>query len=129
MVAVVVAMVYSWPSRTLVLRNRHYHMLVAATEEEQHRGLGDRDSLARNEGMLFVFEEPAVQCFWMKDMHFALDIIWLDAQKKVVYIEKNVSPDTFPKSYCPAEPAEYVIELNAGEVTRNHLAVGQRLSF
>lgn len=85
--------------------------------------------MAQDQGMLFVFNAPDTVCFWMKDMRFSLDIIWLDAQKEVVHIEKNVSPETFPKTYCPDKPAQYVIELNAGEAARNHLVAGHRLSF
>jgi uncharacterized membrane protein (UPF0127 family) len=113
------------------LRTSHvtYRLDLANTPELQAKGLGGRASMERGQGMIFVFDAPAKQCFWMKDMHFSLDIIWLDAQKKVVHIEKNVSPDTFPKSYCPTEPAQYVIELNAGEAQKSDIHVGQTLRF
>ncbi len=79
--------------------------------------------------MLFVFEGVAVQCFWMKDMHFSIDIIWLDAEKRVVHIEKDVSPETYPRTFCPSKPAKYVIELSAGEASRSSIRPGQKLSF
>ncbi len=119
------------PQTGTYLRTKYssYSLEVAGTPLSQHVGLGGRVSMAQDQGMLFVFNAPDTVCFWMKDMRFSLDIIWLDAQKEVVHIEKNVSPETFPKTYCPDKPAQYVIELNAGEAARNHLVAGHRLSF
>ena len=120
----------TWPKTDSVkIDATVYRLQLAEAPETRAKGLGGRVSMAKDEGMLFVFDKSAVQCFWMKDMHFALDIIWLDAQKRILHIEKNVLPETFPKQYCPTEPARYVIELNAGQATRTHIATGQRLKF
>jgi uncharacterized membrane protein (UPF0127 family) len=133
MLAVIVVLVIpahsSRPGKILLLGERRFHMLVATTEEEQHKGLGGRESLGKDEGMLFVFDQPGVQCFWMKGMQFPLDIIWLDAGKRVVHIESNVLPASFPESFCPPTKTQYVIELNAGEVKQNRINVGQKLAF
>ncbi len=104
-----------------------YSLEIASTDELRERGLGGRSSLAANEGMIFVFDKPAVKCFWMKDMHFPIDIIWLDELKRVVHIETNVQPGTYPKQYCPNEKARYVIELKAGEAARSGIQAGQTL--
>lgn len=93
------------------------------------KGLSGRENMPDNQGMLFVFDSPAAHCFWMKDMRFPLDIIWADANKKIVTIEENVQPDTYPNSFCPDQLALYVIEVNAGVSKRAGLAEGRQLQF
>lgn len=99
------------------------------TPAAQTRGLGGRKSLPVNEGMLFVFAHPGQQCFWMKDMHFPLDIIWLNGSKQVVFIKSNLSPKTYPETFCPPNSAQYVIELNAGQAQKARLHTGETLNF
>jgi uncharacterized membrane protein (UPF0127 family) len=84
------------------------------TPKARERGLGGRDSMPRNHGMLFVFQQDGAYCFWMKDTRFSLDMVWLDGDGRVVYVKHNVTPDTYPQSFCPNKKARYVIELNAG---------------
>lgn len=101
---------------------------IATTDLQHKKGLSDRPSLAYNSGMLFVFERQGRQCFWMKDMRFDLDMIWLDSQKKIVKIERDVSPSTYPTSFC-ADSAQYVVELNGGMAQNLGLVNGQQLQF
>lgn len=111
------------PTATARMGTQTYTLEIAASEPARVHGLSDRQSLDTNKGMLFVFNTANTQCIWMKDMHFSLDIIWLDAGKKVVKIEQNVSPETYPENFC-AEDTKYVVELNAGEVKKNEVSVG-----
>lgn len=104
-----------------------YVLAEASTTKELADGLGGYSSLPIHEGMLFDFPQSAVQCFWMKDMHFALDMIWLNASKNVVFLKENVSPDTYPEAFCPPEPAKYVIELNAGQAKTASIHIGETL--
>jgi uncharacterized membrane protein (UPF0127 family) len=97
-----------------------YTVEVASTVEEQALGLSNRDSLDDNSGMLFPFVPASTVSFWMKDMRFALDIIWI-ANGKVVGIEKNIPPpqggtetQKLP-TYQPPQPVDFVLELNAGQ--------------
>ena len=101
----------------------------AKTPAQQERGLGGRDAMAANQAMLFVIQQADAACFWMKDMKFNLDIIWLDAAKRVIKIQPNLSPDTYPQSYCPAQPAAYVLEVVAGQAGQNNISVGRQLHF
>jgi len=105
------------------------HYETAETSEAQAEGLSGRDSLAANAGMLFIYPEPSNHCFWMKDMKFPLDIIWLNENKRVVTIEEDVKPETYPKSFCPDLPAMYVIEVNAGTVNKAGVHKGDQLQF
>jgi uncharacterized protein len=102
---------------------------LAATVEERVRGLSGRSTLPRNTAKLFIFDSLGEHCMWMKDMNFAIDIIWLNKEYEVVDIAQNITPDTFPASFCSTEPAKYVVELNTGMVKMNNLRIGDRLDI
>ncbi len=102
---------------------------LAITPEQHTLGLSGRKSLQKHEGMLFVFDIPADYGFWMKDMLFPIDIIWISQEKKVIYIEKNVSPNTYPKSFSPGSLAKYVFEVQAGFSDAYALKVGDIVNF
>jgi len=114
---------------TLKVGNNTIKLLTTPTSAAQTKGLGYRKSLPQNEGMLFVFNTPAVQCFWMKGMEFPLDIIWVSDQKVVQYIGYNFQPDSYPKPYCPPYLTQYVVEVNAGIAIRDGIKVNEQLSF
>ncbi|HSX17424.1 MAG TPA: DUF192 domain-containing protein [Patescibacteria group bacterium] len=115
--------------RTLTVHATYYDLKVASTDAARSKGLGGTASLAVNQGMLFVFPNPSQQCFWMQDMHFPLDIVWLDANKTVVHIAEQVPPESYPNTFCPGQSATYVIELNAGEVAKQTIHQGDHLTF
>lgn len=102
---------------------------VSSTEATRAQGLSGRRTLNNDQAMLFVFDQTGRYCFWMKDMNFPIDIVWLDANKKIVSFELNVEPNTYPKSFCPDEPARYVLEFPAGVAPANDLRIGQTLQF
>jgi Uncharacterized conserved protein len=106
-----------------------YSLEVARTAKAQAKGLSGRKTMAKDQGMLFAFPREGRQCFWMKDMHFPLDIIWLDQEQKVVSFERNVSPDSYPEKYCGEGDAMYVIELDAGQAARADMRIGDTLNF
>jgi uncharacterized protein len=106
---------------------KNYKLSKAVTPEQQERGLSGTSAMAKTVGLLFIFKDYKEQCFWMKDMKYNLDIIWTDAQKRITRIEKNLSPNTYPSSYCAK--GQYVIELNAGEADKSGMQKGQTLSF
>jgi len=92
---------------------------LALTAEQQSLGLSNRNSLVSNAGMLFVFKPAEAATFWMKDMKFPLDMIWI-YQGKVIAIDKNLpipktgtAPADLP-TYSPKTPVDYVLEINAG---------------
>ena len=104
---------------------------VAATPDERAKGLQYRQSMGRDEGMLFIFPSSAHQSFWMKDTLIPLDIIWFDARKRIVFFLSNVLPcetDQCPV-YTPDSNARYVLEVNAGVVAELGLSVGDQAFF
>ncbi len=119
----------SYKTKEVVLGNTRYVLDIADTAPLREQGLSYRTSLAPQTGMLFVFNSPGVLKFWMKDMNFPLDIIWLDADKKIVHIEYGLSPSTYPRSFGPEIPTQYVIELRSGDVERNGVRIGDKINF
>ena len=87
---------------------------IALSADEKQKGLSGRDYLAKNKGMLFIFPQSGSYPFWMKDMKFPIDIIWLDDGLKIIGLEKNINPNTFPEKFSPPSPAKFVLEVNGG---------------
>jgi uncharacterized membrane protein (UPF0127 family) len=88
---------------------------VVDTPAARIRGLSGRSGLPQGRGMLFVFEEPAMQGFWMKDMNFPIDIVWIQ-DGAVVGVVDSAAPDDRPDRavYYSPVPVQYVLELPAG---------------
>ena len=97
---------------------------IAALLTEKQKGLSSRNFMRKNSGMLFIFSQPDFYPFWMKDMKFPIDIIWLDENLQIINIEKNITPDTFPKKFMPRLPAKYALEINAGWSDKNKVKEG-----
>ena len=112
-------------------KNHCFSVELALTSEEKSRGLMYRESLAKDRGMLFIYEEEGEHSFWMKNVLIPLDIIWLDKDKKVVHIAENFQPclDLPCPSIKPDGPAKYILEINAGLASEIDLSVGDELEF
>ena len=103
---------------------------VVQKPAELKKGLAGRKKLESQQAMLFVFPQDKRWTIWMKGMDIPLDILWLDANKKVIHIETDVQPDGEPhKEYQPDKPARYVVEAAAGVVKRYGIRVGQSATF
>jgi len=100
------------------------HAELADTPELHERGLYGRESLSDGHGMLFVFPKSGEYGFWMKGMRFPIDIVWINAQHEVVGVERNVSPDSFPKVFYPPVPISLVLEVPAGFCDTHGIKVG-----
>ena len=102
-----------------------YSLEIAHTPEARARGLGGRDGLCSECGMLFLFERTEPQGFWMKGMRFPLDIVWLQ-DDLIVHVERNISPES-QAVFRPETPANRVLEFNAGAM--DGVNVGDRAVF
>lgn len=98
---------------------------LAASAAVRERGLSGTAGLGESEGMLFLFEYPGRMAFWMKDMRFPIDIIWIGSDWKVVDITHDLAPETYPQTFSPLSDAQYVLEVNAGFAERHGIAVGR----
>ena len=104
---------------------------VADTLKKRSLGLGKRASLKKGWGMLFVFEKRKLHRFWMKDMQFPLDIIWL-ANHRIVHIIHNAQPANSwyePEVMTSPVPVNFVLEIAAGRAAKLQLKTGQRMKF
>lgn len=91
---------------------------IADTRLKQIRGLTRRESIPQNYGMAYVLDAPSRYAYWMKDMLFATDVVWLDAFYRVIDLEKNITPDSYPKIFEPDQPALFVLELASGSAQK-----------
>jgi uncharacterized membrane protein (UPF0127 family) len=118
-------------SLQIVIAGTTLNVEIAKTTTDQQKGLSDRDSMAPDHGMLFVFDSEGKWSFWMKGMRFSLDIIWFDSHRQAVYIQQDLAPCT-PSScpvYMPTVSAMYVLEVNAGFVQSHNISLGDTFNF
>ncbi|MGN6351023.1 MAG: DUF192 domain-containing protein, partial [Candidatus Nitrosocosmicus sp.] len=83
------------PTSYVKIKSLVIYVDLAITPDQQAKGLSIKNSLNDSEGMLFPFDKPGDYSFWMKDMKFPIDILWIDANNKIVHIEKNLQPCIF----------------------------------
>ncbi|MEM0365200.1 MAG: DUF192 domain-containing protein [Candidatus Nitrosocaldus sp.] len=107
---------------------------VADTDEKRALGLMYRDGLDEGKGMLFIFPTEGRYSFWMMNMRFNLDILWLDSSGKVVYIVEDAEPckgireeDIRQCTYYPDVRAKYVLEVNSGFVREHNIGIGSTM--
>ena len=96
------------------------------TDEERTRGLMFRRELAEGRGMFFVFDQEDIYPFWMKNMSFAIDILWLDKDQRVVFLQSDVPPCRTEACsvYTPSAKAMYVLEIPAGAAAKSGIRAG-----
>ena len=114
------------PNReTFRISGREWIAEIVETPEARAKGLSGRDSLCAECGMVFRFDSVSQYGFWMKDMRFPLDIAWV-RDGRIVHIEHDV-PKDFLRTLVPEEPADTVVEVNAGDLSS--VLVGEPVSF
>lgn len=113
----------------LTLGGADIHAWIADDELSRVRGLSGIASLADDEGMLFAFMKDDFYGIWMKEMLIPIDIIWMDKDFNIVYIEQSVSPDTYPKVFFPKKPTRYVLEIRAGLAAELGIKIGQAVGY
>ncbi len=115
---------------TICLNRGCFSVEIVQTPETRIQGLSFRESLGGDEGMLFVFEESGNYSFWMKDMKFPLDIIWINENFEVVYIEQGVPVcEGFCEIYSSPYDSKYVLEVQSGIVKKKNIFIGDLLVF
>ena len=113
----------------VIIGNNTWEAELAKTLVEKARGLSHRESLGRDKGMIFFFDPQARESFWMKGMNFSLDMIWI-RNNIVIDITKNAPPlkDSLqPLYYSPKEPADMVLEVNAGQADEFGVKIGDKV--
>jgi uncharacterized membrane protein (UPF0127 family) len=108
----------------LIIGSTTVQASVADSLPERIKGLSNTPYLPEGVVKLFAFGIEGEHSIWMKDMNYALDILWVSKEGKIVHIEEDITPETFPKSFASPTPAWYVIEANAGFVASTSLKLG-----
>ena len=117
-------------TKNIYFKNTIIRAEIADTALKIEKGLMFRKNIANNSGMLFVFKEEGRYAFWMKNMRFPLDIIWISKDRKVI----GIAQDNVPcKGNClikkPLEKAKYVLEVNSGFVRKHGINLGDEVFF
>lgn len=119
---------------TVMINDHTFFVELAQTEEEHFQGLSGHSPLEENKGMLFLFEDTTIRSFWMKDMIFPIDILWIH-DTTIIDIEHNVpipkegqSDMTLPK-YFPSKPVNKVLELKAGTANNSNIHIGDTITI
>jgi hypothetical protein len=116
-------------SPQVTLNGAVFTVELADTPDEQARGLSGRDSLGEREGMLFIFAATVTPAFWMREMNFPIDIIWLTDDWRVADISPALSPTTYPQTFSPRAPVKYVLEVASGTAQNLNLKIGDLIHF
>lgn len=105
---------------------QRYYVEIADDDEERARGLMYRDELGVNEGMFFIFGESAPRSFWMLNTRIPLDIVYIDSDLEIVGWSLDTPPCRTRRcpGYPSGAPAKYVLEVNAGEMARLGVEIG-----
>ncbi len=123
---------FNYGSRTsIVLNGYKINVEIVDTLAKQARGLSGREGLAEDAGMLFIFSQPSTQNFWMKDMKFPIDIIWISGDRVVGFVESVPPPIGGSENnltiYSSPENVDKVLEINAGLVKKWNIKVGDQI--
>lgn len=99
--------------------------------DSQAKGLGGRPCILPDQGMLFVFPQPGQYAFWMKDMKFPIDILWISEDHRVVGQEIDVQPNTYPDRFINKKEnaAKYVLELKSERSRELKVNIGTPVNF
>lgn len=119
------------PIVNATIQEKTFKLYAPDTPEGLQKGLAVFDEIAQNEGMIFRGLPVGVQSFWMKDMKFDIDIIWVNKDNEVIHVVYDASKDSYPARFeNPREkPASYVIELNAGLVEKYNIQPGSKVTI
>jgi len=118
------------PTTPLRIGSGVYNLMVADTDAELAQGLSGVKELKGDGGLLMKFDHDDTWGIWMKDMKIPLDIVWLDKDKRVVYIVRNASPESSTSvTYTPKKVARYVIELPADGAEKAGIKIGSQAMF
>ncbi len=117
--------------KVVMLGTHKINAEVSTTPVEHQKGLGGRPCIGSDQGMLFLFSRSGQYSFWMKDMKFSIDIIWITSDHKVAAIYNNIAPSTYPDSFIndKRHPAQYTLEVKANLAKKYGIDLGTPVKF
>ena len=114
--------------RVVKIGENAYKLYIADNPESRTQGLSDIESMHRFEGLMFKFDDAQRYSFWMKDMRFALDFVYVK-DEIIVDLIRNKTPESYPESIMPQQPVDTIIELRAGEIDRSNPQIGDHIDL
>lgn len=124
-----ISYLFGEPRDTIFINDLSVEVTIVRTPTERRQGLSGVESLPDREGMLFVFDEEDHHGIWMKDMLFPIDVFWINENLRIVHIEENVLPESFPAIYNSPIPARFVLETNAFFADTFQVEVGDQIGI
>lgn len=118
-------------STTVIIGDRKFEVSVADSQKEREIGLSETKSLLQDQGMVFLFEKPDHYSFWMRNMKFPIDIIYIN-DDQIVTIQNNAQPaqeQESPIIYTPTEPSDKVLEINSGLAEKYGFKKGDKVKI
>lgn len=126
-VIVITLLLNSRKSTKVFVNGQTISVMVAKTDKEKQVGLSGRNKIGENQGMLFIFDTPNYYSFWMKEMKFPIDIIYINGNKIITVVENAKPPLSANDNlaiYQPSEKSDKVLELNAGSADKLKIKTG-----
>ena len=119
------------PENQVCFGSNCFFVEIAKTDAEREQGLMNRNELDKNKGMLFIFDKEGNYPFWMKNTLIPLDMIWLDANQKVVFIKDGAQPckTLICPVIIPSGNAQYVLEINSGVAKNLGIKIGDMMEL
>ena len=116
---------------TVCIENNCFSVEIADTVQKREIGLMNRKNMPTDNGMFFIFKKEGVYNFWMKNTLIPLDIIWIDANLKIIYIEKKAQPCTIEQceTFGLKQKAKYVLEINGGLADKLGIKIGEEIGL
>lgn len=118
----------NYPIKKVVLGGKTFRLYVADNQMRQSKGLSGLDKMPEDAGMIFIFKNRGFYSFWMKEMNFPLDFVFLDGNL-VVYQIENVAPSSFPHTFTADKKFDKAIELNSGTISRLKISQNDKLTL
>jgi len=129
-ISVYVFLNYQNENPRVCIEENCFEVEIAETLVEKSKGLMFREFLGEDKGMLFVYNQEGVYNFWMKNTLIPLDIIWINSDKKIVYIKNGAQPcGEICESLNPQENAKFILEINGGIVGKLNISIGDSVKF
>lgn len=132
LIVLAITLILNRKTPEVLINNQTFKVMIADEEKERSKGLSGKKKIKENQGMLFLFDKPGYPSFWMNDMKFSIDIIYINGNK-VTTIFKNVkAPDQSNNNleiYNPSSESDKVLEINAGLADKYNIKEGSEISI
>ena len=119
----------TYDEEIIKINENTFSVLIADTPTKHALGLSGRKELSSGHGMFFVFEKSGNHPFWMKDMNFAIDILWINEHNEIIHILERVAPETYPAAFTSSEEALCVLELQMGTIAETDINLGDKIIY